>query len=464
MTPLVPMTAILLGLLAAGGDPPSHEPPRPEVEIVAETERPTPTWNGDIADLVGRRCVSCHSAGGVGPFELVDAAGVRNRGRFLLEVIDAGRMPPWLPTGNGWVNHRAVTATERVTLAAWLESGGPVGEGPERVLGPPTAAPFRSDLVLEMPDAYPIPEESDPAWHAGEIDVHGFAFPLGNTSPLRVRAIRHRPASPQAMRVGAFAFDATGAGRYLDDRDSRVGFLMGGDPGIKPMGADGVILAGAGDFRLPEGFHIPVPVGSDLVAQFQYRPTGVPERLQERIELELVPSAEASRPIRWLPLVVGRVDIEAGVAEGVSSEPVVLDHPLEILGVSPRAIEICRSLSVVVEFPDGRSRTLIDIPDWDHHQRETFRFEAPVHLPAGSRLQATFDLDNTAANPRNPDDPPRRVNRGRRTGLCGVLLQVAASTVEGDRSLRKVGPDVVRRSMRDRRPSSQGTEGVAGGG
>ena len=437
--------ALVVGLPCSLPEPPSAEDAGPAVT--------PPTWNGEVADIIERRCVSCHASGGVGPFELVDAPGVRNRGRFLLEVIDSGRMPPWLPTGTAWMNHRAVTPSERAALATWLASGGPVGDGPARVLAAPESPAFRSDLVLEMPEAHVIPEESDPAWHDGEIDVHGFTYSLENPSPLRVQAIRHRPGSPQAMRVAAFAFDETGAGRYLDERDSRVGFLMGGDPGIKPVGADGVILAGSGDFRLPKGFHVPVPAKSDLVAQFQYRPTGVPERLQERIELELVPPTDPSRPIRWFPLAVGRVDIPAGDEQRVSSEAFVLEHPLELLGISPRAIEICRSLRVMVEFPDRIRRVLLEIPDWDHHQRETFRFEPPVSLPAGSTLRATFELDNTAANPRNPDDPPQRVNRGRRTGLLGVFLLVAAGTVDGDRDLRRVGPEMVRRLMRGQTPS-----------
>ncbi|MDG1977752.1 MAG: cytochrome c [Phycisphaerales bacterium] len=453
MNTITLVLGVIFGLLVVAQDPPPGERGGPIGDGLVVPPVPPPTWNGEVADIIERRCVSCHASGRVGPFELVDAAGVRNRGRFLLEVIDSGRMPPWLPTGTAWANHRTVTAAERATLSAWLESGGLVGDGPARVLAAPGPPAFRSDVVLEMPKAHAIPEESDPAWHTGEIDVHGVTFSLENPGPLRVQAIRHRPASPQAMRVAAFAFDDTGAGRYLDERDPRVGFLMGGDPGIKPMGADGVILAGSGDFRLPVGFHVPVPVASDLVTQFQYRPTGVPERLQERIELELVPSEEASRPIRWLPLAFGRVDLPAGVEQRVSSAPIVLEHPLELLGISPRAIEICKSVHVMVEFPDGRRRVLVDIPDWDHHQRETLRFEPPVTLPVGCRLQAVFDLDNTAANPRNPDDPPRRVNRGRRTGLLGVILHVAARTAAGDRYLGKAGPEQIRGLMRRGRPS-----------
>lgn len=454
MIGIASVIALVAGLLSALPEPPSGEDGSPVADGREVPAAKPPTWNGEVADIIERRCVSCHASGRVGPFELVDAVGVRNRGRFLLEVIDSGRMPPWLPMGTAWANHRTVTPSERATLAAWLEAGGPVGDGPGRKLEPGDPPSFRADVVLEMAEPHVIPEESDPAWHTGEIDVHGVTFSLDNDSPLRVQAIRHRPASPQAMRVAAFAFDDTGAGRYLDERDPRVGFLMGGDPGIKPMGADGVILAGSGDFRLPVGFHVPVPVASDLVTQFQYRPTGVPERLQERIELELVPSEEASRPIRWLPLAVGRVDLPAGVEQRVSSAPIVLEHPLELLGISPRAIEICKSVHVMVQFPDGRRRVLVDIPDWDHHQRETLRFEPPVTLPVGCRLQAVFDLDNTAANPRNPDDPPRRVNRGRRTGLLGVILHVAARTAAGDRYLGKAGPEQIRGLMRRGRPSS----------
>ncbi|MDG2022311.1 MAG: cytochrome c [Phycisphaerales bacterium] len=394
-----------------------------------------PTWNDRIGPIIEARCVTCHSPGRSGPFSLATVDDVRNRATFLIDVIKAGRMPPWLPAGGEYRHQRTVPEAEIVAIQAWSKGEAPIGEGPPKILTPPPAEAFRSDLVLEMPVPYSIPEESDPAWHSGELDIHGVNLPLANSGPLRVQAIRHVAAAPQSMRVAAFAFDTTGAGRYLDERDSRVGFLMGGDAGLRPAGADGVVLTGSGDFRLPPGFHLPVESGSDLLVNFQYQPTGKVERLQERVELEFVAETEDSRPARWIPLAVGRIEIDAEEEKGFESAPVVLEEAVDLIGLSPRAIEICSSMQVDAVLPSGSRRTLLSIPDWDHHQRESYVPVRPVRLPAGTSLVASFRLDNTSANPRNPDDPAADIRRGRRTGILNVIAHLAAVDPEFDADL-----------------------------
>ena len=400
-------------------------------KIDAPTVEP-PTWNDQIGSIIETRCVTCHAPGRSGPFSLATFDAVRNRATFLIEVIEAGRMPPWLPRAGVFEHQRTIPASEVSAIRAWRDGGSPIGEGPPKILVAAVDGAFQTDLVLQMPAAYEIPEESDPAWHSGELDVHGVNFPLQNSAPLKVRAIRHVAAAPRAMKVAAFAFDTTGTGRYLDDRDSRVGFLMGGDAGLRPVGADGMILNGSSDFRLPVGFHLPVERGSDLVAQFQYRPTGKAERLQERIELELVPEDQESRPVRWLPLAVGRVQIDAEVVKTYTSKSIILEGAVDLVGLSPRAIEICKSLWVDAVFPSGVRKRILEIPDWDHHQRETYVPVTPIRLPAGTTLMASFLLDNTSENPQNPDDPAVPIRRGRRTGVLNVIAQVAAVEPEFD--------------------------------
>ncbi|MCP4796396.1 MAG: hypothetical protein GY885_09595, partial [Phycisphaeraceae bacterium] len=90
MNAIVSVTGILVGLLVALPEPPTGDAGKSIGDRLEVPAVPPPTWNGEVADIIERRCVSCHASGRVGPFELVDAAGVRNRGRFLLEVIDSG--------------------------------------------------------------------------------------------------------------------------------------------------------------------------------------------------------------------------------------------------------------------------------------------------------------------------------------------------------------------------------------
>ncbi|MAC76282.1 MAG: hypothetical protein CMJ22_12015, partial [Phycisphaerae bacterium] len=92
MNTIALVLGVIFGLLVATPDPPPGKRGGPIGDGLVVPAVPPPTWNGDVADIIQRRCVTCHAMGRVGPFELVDAAAVRNRGRFLLDVIDGGRM------------------------------------------------------------------------------------------------------------------------------------------------------------------------------------------------------------------------------------------------------------------------------------------------------------------------------------------------------------------------------------
>jgi mono/diheme cytochrome c family protein len=102
-----------------------------------ETSEPRlPTFHRDVAPLVLEKCSSCHRPEGFAPFPLVSYQDVRSRGREILEAIESGFMPPWLPEpGFGaFAGERRLTTAERSMLREWVESGAPEGDArcPER--------------------------------------------------------------------------------------------------------------------------------------------------------------------------------------------------------------------------------------------------------------------------------------------------------------------------------------------
>ncbi len=433
----------LCGVAVIATPPADEAPERADVEPTAEAS----TWNRDIAEIVKVRCLGCHRIGGAAPFPLQDHASVANRATFIGDVVESGRMPPWLPLNHGFVGDRRLTALERRALTTWIAAGAPIGAGePIRLDADPGGAETSKNvLALQMTEAGEIPEESGPAWHRGELDQHGVMLPLENESMHRVRAIRHVTSAPQAIRVASLVFDDTGTGRYLDERDPRVGFLMAADAGVRPSGVDGILLGGGDGLRWPDGFHTEVAPNSDLVAELHYRPTGRIERLQERFELELVPQDVESRPVRWLPVGLFRVAIPAGTRSLLSTPETVVPVDVDLVGLSVRALEICVGVEVVAIDADGVETVLLEIDEWDHHQRETYVLPACRSLARGTRILARFKVDNTASNPANPDSPPVDVRRGRRTGVLLVMLHVAAVEGLSDDALSSFGGDWVRR-------------------
>jgi tetratricopeptide (TPR) repeat protein len=77
-------------------------------------------------------------------------------------------------------------------------------------------------------------------------------------------------------------------------------------------------------------------------------------------------------------------------------------------------------------LPDGQRRRLIRIPDWDPNWQAVYRPKTPLVLPQGTTLTMRFQYDNSGANPRNPNSPPKRVRGGNQATdeMAHLWLQV----------------------------------------
>jgi hypothetical protein len=105
----------------------------------------------------------------------------------------------------------------------------------------------------------------------------------------------------------------------------------------------------------------------------------------------------------------------------------VVPQDVELIGITPHAHLLCKEMKVDAHFPDGRDETLIWIKDWDFNWQGTYRYQAPIKLPKGTRIDMRYVYDNSAANPHNPSQPPKAVKFGEQTTdeMGFVFLQVA---------------------------------------
>jgi len=84
---------------------------------------------------------------------------------------------------------------------------------------------------------------------------------------------------------------------------------------------------------------------------------------------------------------------------------------------------------VTATLPDGKTKTLLSISDWDFAWQEQYQFQDFVDLPKGTKLHVRITYDNSADNPRNPTNPPKQVRWGRESTdeMGSVTLQVVAA-------------------------------------
>src|SRR5688572_960684 len=88
------------------------------------------TFSRDIAPIVFDACVSCHRAGGPGPFPLTTYDEVRRRATQIAQVTRTRFMPPWKvsPDVGHFVGQRPLSDREIALIEQWAKSGAAEGD------------------------------------------------------------------------------------------------------------------------------------------------------------------------------------------------------------------------------------------------------------------------------------------------------------------------------------------------
>lgn len=370
-----------------------------------------PTFARDVAPIVFASCAGCHHPGGVAPFSLLDHDSVAPRARQIAAVTRSGYMPPWLPAEGDFpfAGERRLSAEEIDTLARWAAAGAPEGD-PAATPPPPRHTPGwqlgEPDLVVTLPEPFVLPAEAP-----GDV-FRNFVLPLPVTERRWVRAWELVPDPPRAIHHAVAQVDDTPSSRQADEADPGLGF-----GGMSMAGShipDGQILGWTpGNFPDPglEGVAWHVDPGTDLVLQLHMPPTGKPEEVRPRVGLYFADEPPTETAFT-LTLGSSEIDIPAGEDDYRIRADAVLPVAVRVSSLYPHAHYLGKEMRAWAELPGGERLTLLHIPRWDFAWQDEYRFAEPVRLPAGTQVGMEFSYDNSAANPRNPHQPPRRVQWG----------------------------------------------------
>ena len=128
----------------------------------------------------------------------------------------------------------------------------------------------------------------------------------------------------------------------------------------------------------------------------------------------------------------------------------MLPVDVDVLSVQPHAHNLAREVNGYAALPDGTTRWLIKIREWDFKWQDVYRYREPVALPSGTTLVMQYSYDNSADNALNPNNPPRRVTFGQTTSseMGDLWLQVATRSA-GDRAAldRDYAPKMLREDI-----------------
>ena len=418
--------------------------------------RPTPTFTKDIAPIIFDNCTSCHRKGESGPFPLETYRDVTKRGRLIKDVTASRYMPPWhaAPADVRYVGERGLTDGEIGTIRSWVEGGMPEGlptdlpDLPDYTEGWQLGAP---DLVVRMPEAFEVPAE-------GSDIYRNFVVPLGLPEDKWLKGIELRPLARSSSHHAVFMSDSTGSAASLDKRDPKPGFNgmpfwwfrgrslrpSSREPGSLADRLIGVYLdrMRSGIFtiwtvgRTPKfftrGAAYLVPKSSDLVVQMHFHPSGKRETEQALIGLFFAesPPDRTLTHIELPPFMARakRIDIPAGEKHYTISDSFTTPVDLDVYQLFPHTHYLGRQVKVTATSPDGSVRTLLWVDRWDFNWQDTYWLAEPERLRAGTRLDVQIEYDNSADNPSNPNNPPKRVRWGTDSidEMGGVMIRVQA--------------------------------------
>ena len=395
------------------------------------------TFNGHIAPIVHQRCASCHRPGQAAPFSLLTYEDVAKRAQLIRAVTQTRYMPPWHaePGYGSFKGERRMLDAEIELLAKWVDAGTPEGQG-----SPPKAPEFAPDWILGEPDLVISMEEPFTIPADGPDIYRNFAARVPTTEDKWVRALEFRPQARTVVHHSLFKADPSGTVRQLDARDPEPGFR--GMGGARSQGL--VSLSGwavGGNARVfPKDAPIRLPAGSDFVFQSHFHPSGKEETEISSVAFYFTDEpAKRSRLGIALPPNFGTgagIDIAPGDSEFTIAESFTLPAPVELYGVTPHAHYIGKEFKSWAELPDGKEVPLIWIKDWDFSWQDMYIYEEPVVLPAGATIHARIRYDNSAENPRNPSNPPKRVFWGQESeDEMGTISFSALAVNKEDESL-----------------------------
>jgi len=399
------------------------------------------TFAETIAPIVYANCVTCHRPGEAAPFSLMSYEDVAKRGALIAKVTAARYMPPWHAAhGYGeFADERRLTDAQIAAIGEWVRQGMPRGDDAKMPRLPEFADGWhlgKPDLILEMPVSYGVPA-------AGPDQFRNFVIPTKLAEDKWVRAVEFRPSARKVVHHAIFSWIKGGSAAARDGADGKPGFAGIGLPslGDANSGPLGGWATGGTPAFLPEGLAGRLPAGSDFVLQIHFHLSGKPETERSLVGFYFADKA----PERTLINVdapalfsFGKgLDIAPGVKDFSVDDSVVLPVDVRAYGVTAHAHYLGKAMKADATLPDGTTRPLLWIADWDFNWQDSYRYKQPFDLPKGTRIDVKVVYDNSTDNPRNPRNPPRRVKFGlqSRDEMGAVSLMATAKTKDDEQAL-----------------------------
>ena len=275
------------------------------------------------------------------------------------------------------------------------------------------------DLVVTMPQPYVLPSQTRDVFRT-------FVIPIPVEAASYVKAVEFHPGNHRIVHHANIKIDRTRLSRRRDEDEAGAGYEGGGSR--EARFPDGMFLGwtpGQSPRVSPEDMSWHLEPQSDLVVELHLMPGAKPEPVQVSVGFFFTDRAP-TRTGYMLRLGRQDIDIAAGRRDYVNADAYTLPVDVDALAIQPHAHFLAREVRAWATLPDGANVPLISIKDWDFHWQDVYTYARPIVLPKGTRIEMQYVYDNSDANRRNPNRPPRRVTFGQTSAseMGSLWLQV----------------------------------------
>lgn len=399
------------------------------------------TFSKDVAPVLYKHCVGCHRPGEVAPMALRTYKEVRPWAAAIREAVSKRTMPPWHadPHYGKFVNDSRLSDAEIALIRAWVQQGSKEGDAVDL---PPLPA-FEEGWRIGKPDAiFTIPEYTlaavgydeqqtflvdtnftEDVW-AEAVEIrpgnrrvvhHAHVWIEPAQSEQAVKAVAPSSAAPAPKRVSYTLREGTRAYARPDAPviDDGCGHPDGGMwPGSRPSELSSILASfvpGKAPEVWPAGIAKRIPAGARIKFTIHYaKTTGQVEKDATSVGLRLSKKAP-EQELRRIDLHNTAFLIPANAPRHPVTACYTFQEDADVLSYVAHMHYRGSSMRFEAVYPDGRTETLLNIPQYDFDWQTKYMNAEPVHIPKGTRIKLSATFDNSVNNKKNPD--PSKVVR-----------------------------------------------------
>ena len=365
-----------------------------------------PTFTKDVAPILQKHCQSCHRPGEATPFSMLTYEETRPWAGAMKLAVRQKIMPPWYadPQVGHFSNDRSLTQEEINTIVAWATAGAAKGDSKDM----PPPANFvegwdipKPDVTFQLPKEFRVPE-------SGMVEYQYAIVPTGFTEDTWVQAAEVRPTERSVVHH-IIAYVREPGSNYF--KDQRPGVFFEAPPAKTDESVDTSALPS--DFLvgyapgqpaeiLPAGEAKLIKAGSDIVFEVHYTPNG--KAVMDRTKLGLVFAKEPPKKrVQTLSASNGTFKIPPGDPNYRVDASFEIRKPVTLASIHPHMHTRGKDFEYRVVLPNGDTRTILRVPQYNWHWQLWYDLAEPIDLPPGARIECTAHFDNSSNNPENPD-------------------------------------------------------------